>query len=231
MISVPNNLSTEINDRQEVTASPEEQQTAQKAVPIEVNRCVMQQERNDYILESLRQAEFLMRDIARRYASDYDDLYQVAAEIVLKYYDRAQQMTNPRAYLHRAIRNAIFQYVGIAGTHKQTLADHYRIRSLDAPLRSDSTRSLYSLIGHTVPHVEGDARDYSCLYAILDALPSTSREVLCMRFGLCGYGVHRNCDIARLLGISQEAAKTRFQYAKTMLRQHIELLNLVGCQA
>lgn len=36
MIPIQNNLSTEINDRQEVTASPEEQQTAQKAVPIEV---------------------------------------------------------------------------------------------------------------------------------------------------------------------------------------------------
>jgi len=59
----------------------------------------MQQERNDYILESLRQAEFLMRDIARRYASDYDDLYQVAAEIALKYYERAQKNDKPACLL------------------------------------------------------------------------------------------------------------------------------------
>ena len=185
------------------------------------------QERDDYILESLRQAAPMIQNLAIRYTDDYDELYQVAAEATLKWHNKAQQATNPRAYLHRAIRSTILTYVGATNGGKQTLANHYRIMSLDAPQYTDSNQSFYDLLDTTLPPIEGEPPNYERLYAILDALPEIYRKVICMRFGLCGYGVHRPCEIAQILGISQKTEAYRFQHAKAMLRQYTELLDLV----
>ncbi len=208
MIQVPTNPNTESANSQEVTAT--------------------KGKRDAYILESLRRADPMIRGIARRSVSDYDDLYQVAAEVTLKHYERAQQAMNPRAYLHRAIRNAILTYAGIAPrTSYELLAHRYQIVSFDAPLARDSDFSLYDLTDEAMSPQISKIRDFSHLYATLSVLPPTYREVICMRFGLCGYSVYRPCEIARLLGIHQDTERYRFHRALAVLQQHIELLDLV----
>lgn len=179
-------------------------------------------ERDTSILESLRRAVPMIRIIASRYRQDYDDLYQVAAESALEYYDRAQQTENPGAYLHRTMRNAIFRYVGITppkAGRAQRLSDHYQIVSLEP---------RHNLVGDTVSSASGSVRDFSRLYAVLSALPVIHAQVIYMRFGFCGYGVHRPHEIARLLGISQQSERDRFHCAKAKLQKHPELLDLVG---
>ena len=187
-------------------------------------------ERDEYILESLRNAYPLLRHMAYHYKQDYDDLYQEAAEIVLKSYERAIQTTNPRAYLHRAIRNGVLRYIGATRIDKrvQTLADHYFIKSLDVSLASDDpTFSLQDILSATTD-TSLRSRDFSRLYAIISALPSIYREVLCMRFGLCDYSTHCPSDAARVLGILPDTERQRFRKAKDILRQHIELLDQVS---
>lgn len=63
---------------------------------------------------------------------------------------------------------------------------------------------------------------------IKKALTPTVRAF--MRFGLCGYGAHRPCEIARALGISPKMAQSRMRYALARLREHTELLDLAGGQ-
>lgn len=57
-----------------------------------------------YILESLRQAESMIRHIASTYHMEYDDLYQEAYLIARKRASVLPEKTDPRAYLRRAIQ-------------------------------------------------------------------------------------------------------------------------------
>jgi RNA polymerase sigma factor (sigma-70 family) len=168
----------------------------------------------------------MLWNMARQSGYEFDELYQVAAVGALRYYDRAQASANPRAYLHRAIRSTILDHIGAARSHKQTLADHYQIESLDARLTHDGDLSLYDLVGDATP-VSSRDRDFSRLYTIINALPEIYRTALCMRFGLCGYGAHRPCEMARILGISQGVAKNRIYRAQAMLQEYAELRDLV----
>ncbi len=192
----------------------------------------MQSEKEHDILKSVQDATRMMRNIAYHYASSYDDLYQVAAEKAVRVYDRAQETPNPAAYLHRAIRNAILDYVGATriSHRKQTLADHYLIESLDAPLADDDDAFSLQDIVSADTQESSEECDFSRLYAVLEALPKIYREVIYMHFGLCGYGVHRDSDIAAMLGVSHAVIRTRLCYAKAMLRQYRELLDLVESQ-
>ncbi len=52
-----------------------------------------------------------------------------------------------------------------------------------------------------------------------------------MRFSLCGYGAHRPCEIARVLGIPPKTAQSRIRNALARLREHTELLELVESHA
>lgn len=187
-------------------------------------------ERDNTIIESVERAAPLVQHLAIRYTDDYDELYQVAAEAALKAYGGAQRASNPAAYIHRAIHNALLTYVGVASSRAQRLSDHYLIESLDAPLTSDSLLSLQDVVMITPPQ-KGDDHDYSRLYALVGALPEIYREVICMRFGLCGYGVHRNCEVARHLGVPRQTATTRLYRGLAMLQQYTELLDLVNSQA
>ncbi len=184
--------------------------------------------RDDEILGSVEHAAQMMRNIAHQYASDYDDLYQVAAETALKVYDRAQQARDPVGYIHRSIRNAILNYIGATSPdHRvRTFADFYRVSSLDASLTHDPGFSLYDVVAVSSPDEEED-RDFSCLYTVLDSLPDAYREVVFMRFGLCGYAPQSFSEIARTLGIPYNTVKTHFRRVLAMLREYTELLDLV----
>jgi RNA polymerase sigma factor (sigma-70 family) len=182
--------------------------------------------RDNDIIESVEHAYPLLRHVAYRYDYDYEELYQVAAEAATLVYDQAQQAPDPVAYIHRAIRNQILIYTGAATKRKQTLSDHYLIGSLDAPLAHNEAFSLHNVTA-SAPYASSEERDFSRLYACIEALPAIYREVICMRFGLCGYGASRPCEIARLLGISQKVVDSRLRYAKKMLQQYSELIEIV----
>lgn len=189
------------------------------------------QEKDNTIIERVQQASRLLRQVAYSCRQEYDELYQVAAEAALVAYDQAQRSGYPDAYLYTSIRNAIMRYVGATDPHagrKYTLADHYQITSLDAPLcHDDPTFSLQDVIAEPAQESHDD-RDFSHLYAALSSLPDLYRKVVCMRLGLFGYGVMRSCEIAPLLGISQQNERDCFRSARLMLREYLELLSLFG---
>jgi DNA-directed RNA polymerase specialized sigma24 family protein len=184
--------------------------------------------KHDFIMESLRQASPMLWNMARQFGYEFDELYQVAAVTAMEAYDRAQKMVNPRSYLHRALHYAVMRHVGIPNPKggKQTLASRYQIVSLDALGSKDSDLSLYDLVEEATPAPSRD-RDLSRLYTLINALPEIYRTPLCMRFGLCGYGVHQPCEIARILGIPRTRANNRICEAKAMLREYTELRDLV----
>ena len=186
--------------------------------------------RDTMIIESLQQASPMLRNMAYRYHSDYDDLYQVAAEALLHAYTSAQRARDPRAYLHRTIHYAILRHVGVASHRRQSLADHYAMVSLDAPLADYPTFSLQDVISEPAPAASED-RDYAYLYACMGLLPDAYREAICMHFGLSGYGVERPRDIAGVLGVSRSAVYGRLYRALATLRKHSELIGLVRSRA
>jgi RNA polymerase sigma factor (sigma-70 family) len=238
MFPIPNHSNTETENCQEVmTTRPtlsdttETHESTITALPPFDEHCIDdRRSRDEAILECLQHAAPMMRNIAYRYKEDYDDLYQMAAEVVCQYYRRAQQTENPAGYLQRAIRNTLLRYVGVidpkAG-RKQTLADHYQILSLDALISTDSNQSRYDITADTASPTEGKTRPFSRLYDALSALPAIYRQAVSMRYGFCGYGVHRPCEIARILGIAEDTERSRFRSAKALLRKRTELLDLV----
>ena len=58
----------------------------------------------DYILESLRQAAPMLRNLAIRYELDYDDLYQDAFLVALDCYEQAMTARNPRGFIQARLR-------------------------------------------------------------------------------------------------------------------------------
>ncbi len=179
--------------------------------------------KDNTIIGSVEHAAPMLRNIAHHYRQDYDDLYQVAAETALKVYDQAQEARNPVGYIQRTIRNAVLDYAGATSPdHRiRTFADYYHVESLDAPLTRESDLSLYDMVAIDSSGDE-ENRDFSCLYAVLDSLPDIYREVVCMRFGLCGYAPHRHSEIARILGIPGSTVRNRFHDALRMLRNYAE---------
>ena len=141
------------------------------------------------------------------------------------------KVVNERAYLARAARFAIMeQYRRGRGDPMARPAkiSPSPLVSLDAPLSSASDLSRYDVLAFVDPVLPSRGRSFAPLYDALDTLPEIYRQAICMRFGLCGYGAHRNCEIASLLQISQSAVSSRIQCGLAMLREHTELLDLVG---
>jgi len=141
---------------------------------------------------------------------------------------RKKAYQRKRAYLLVAARRAIIRQYrdGAADLLKRPSKMCFSpVLSLDG-----ETTSLYDEVA--APNLfstpSSEDRDFSLLYEVLDSLPDHYREVVCMRFGLCGYGVHRPCEMARLLEVSRGAIRGRLRRALSELRKHTELLTLVG---
>ncbi len=191
------------------------------------------QTKDQIIIESVQRAYPLLRHIASHNRQDYDDLCQIAAEAALFAYAKARAASNMAGYLHRTIRHAALSHIeGVyLGGRAQRLSDHYQIVSLDAPLAHDPRLPLGDTIS-TETFTAGESRDFSCLYAVLSTLPEIHAQAICMRFGLCGYGTHRLCDMARVLGVSEATVRGRLYRGLVALRKHTELLAQVkGAQA
>ncbi len=136
--------------------------------------------RNAYILESLRQASPMLRNFAKRYDRDYDELWQIAALAALEQYEKAQRVENPRAYLHRVIRNAILK----------TLPMSIQFLSLDAPVAqgSEMTYADYLVSPDPVPcDTAREQQQMTALYQALNRLPLEDQVYLCRVHGIIAY--------------------------------------------
>jgi RNA polymerase sigma factor (sigma-70 family) len=180
-------------------------------------------ERNEFALESLRVAEPMLWNFARKYDTDFDELYQAAAEEVLGAYARAIRADAPRAYMHKVIRYACLGYLGLkpVKSRKQTLSDHYQIVSLNKPLSADSEVTLEDMI------TEIDQISNECpeeVYAAIKSLPEKYFVVICMKFGLFEYPPHSEREIARSLRVPPSTVHDHIWKAVDLLRERISLL-------
>jgi RNA polymerase sigma factor (sigma-70 family) len=100
-------------------------------------------------------------------------------------------------------------------------ADGFVILSLDM---GEDEETLASILP-APDHIPADARDFSLLYDAIERLPEKRRQAICMRFGLLGYGTHRNREIAALLGVPDRVVGSRIGRALASLRKHPELLD------
>lgn len=184
-----------------------------------------------------------MSRIASRYSRpvvgfDREDLVSVGmAEVVkaacldLPRLSAERSLAQKRAYLVCAARHEIISEYrdGYADPLRRPVqANQSRIASLDAPF-GDSDLSLYDVLAFVDPVLSGES-NFAPLYDAIALLPEIYRVAVCMRFGLCGYGVHRNCEIASLLWISQSAVYSRIQRGLELLRGRKELRAMVGLE-
>jgi DNA-directed RNA polymerase specialized sigma24 family protein len=177
-------------------------------------------ERDTFVMESLRQAEGMIRNIAIRHGADYEDLYQVAAEHALKYCEHAMCAVNPRAYLQKAIQTACLRYLNLTSvnTRKRQLSDYYRIVSLDKPLRVDSEATLESVVA-AIDHI---SREYPQeVYDAVQSLPEKCYVPLCMRYGLFGYPPHTWREMSLSLRIAESTLHDRVCRAVELLRERL----------
>jgi RNA polymerase sigma factor (sigma-70 family) len=138
-----------------------------------------------------------------------------------------------RSYLVRAAANRIINLyqagdgdiLGRSRLASKGIADYSDPLSLDMTLASGS--SWYDILAFVDPVLPRD-RNFAPLYDAIASLPGIYRQAICMRFGLCGYGMHRNCEIASVLQISCSAVGHRVTRGLAMLREHTELLSLIG---
>jgi DNA-directed RNA polymerase specialized sigma24 family protein len=123
--------------------------------------------RDEFILESLRQAMPMLLNIAIRANVDAEDLRQVAAIEVLISYDRACRTGHPRPYLQRVIRNTAYDYVREYAVSSEMI-------SLDAPVSEEDVTPLSEKLPapaeYPVDHTEHDCK-CTALYAALRRLP------------------------------------------------------------
>ncbi len=137
--------------------------------------------RNAYILESLNQAAPMLRNFAKRSRRDYDEVWQIAAVAALEQYERAQSVENPRAYLHRVIRNAILKSLHVPPI---------QFLSLDAPVAqgSEMTYADYLVSPDPVPcDTAREQQQMTALYQALNRLPLEDQVYLCRVHGIIAY--------------------------------------------
>lgn len=128
---------------------------------------------------------------------------EVAEDIVQDIYLRLQRaeadsITNPKAWLHRAARNATI--------------DHYRTRHLDLPL--DSVEDLFERADDDGPNAA--TRELAaCLRPLVQQLPAKYQRALTL-VDLSGSTQH---EAARIEGVSTSGMKSRVQRGRAKLGQ------------
>jgi len=180
--------------------------------------------------------------IAYRYSnneagSEQEDLYSIGMTEAIEAMSRYLPSLGPLS------QNKQIGYLVVAARHRM-VAHHRRghsdimcrpsqVRSAAPVLSLDGDPDGFSLYNEVaspdlLPTASPTGERFGLLYEILDTLPAHLREVVCMRYGLCGHGEHRPYEIAGVLKISQDVVNGRLRIALRQLRQHTELLSLVG---
>ncbi len=128
---------------------------------------------HEYIVESLRQATGMMRNLALRYNQDFEDLYQEGYLSVLEVIrSLPAYVKKPRAYIQRSLFHDLLGWL-----HAKPKEEV----SLDAPLDSEEAVSLLDILAEK-PAVEyhpepSDERAHA-LYAALKRLPLEEQRYL-----------------------------------------------------
>lgn len=161
----------------------------------------------EYILESLEQAAPMLRNLARHYDMDVDDLNQEAFLVCHKIMsDPAKPHTRP--YLHGAIRIHVFDLAS-----KRKLAV-----SLDAPLSDESDMSLIDLL--VAPQKpQQTRRDYYRKRALLKALRRLPEHY--QRAVSLFYGIERLSVLGR--DVKERTLKNNRVLARSALRRDARL--------
>lgn len=129
------------------------------------------EQRNECALEVLRMAAPMLKRLAFQFNMEYDELYQMAAEVALLSYEKALTAEVPRAFLYGVVRNVLWY----KPEEEPTV-------SLDAPLTSDSDTRLADLV--PAPRLfevdpNGLMRKERALYSSLRKLPLEVQLYIC----------------------------------------------------
>jgi hypothetical protein len=117
-------------------------------------------DRDEFILESVRQALPMLNNIAYRCHVPLEDLYQEAALVATLRFEQACTADRPRAYLQSAIRLAALTYVS------HTYHDDAAL-SLDAPLNEEHKCSLGELLADRSENAQDQAEEIDARCAAL----------------------------------------------------------------
>jgi DNA-directed RNA polymerase specialized sigma24 family protein len=191
-----------------------------RTLPTQISTSTYEDERNAYVMESLEQARPMLRNLARRCRTDFDDLYALAAEVALAGYERAMMAEKPRNYLQRAIHIECLDALGLTKpeNRKQQLSDHYQIVSLNKPLHIDSEQTLEDVVT-AIDHI---AKEYPQeVYQAIEGLPEKYLVPLCMRYGLLGHPSHTWEELSRGLGVPMRTVRDRVCKAVELLRERL----------
>jgi RNA polymerase sporulation-specific sigma factor len=129
-------------------------------------------------------------------------------------------------YCSRCIENEILMHIRKIAGQKAEI-------SLDEPINMDYDGNellLSDILGTDENVVTGrleDAVDLSVLRQALARLPGREREIICMRYGLCGFRELTQKEVAQKLGISQSYI-SRLE-KRIMQRLKKEMLLNTGC--
>jgi RNA polymerase sporulation-specific sigma factor len=129
-------------------------------------------------------------------------------------------------YCSRCIENEILMYIRKIAGQKAEI-------SLDEPINMDYDGNellLSDILGTDENIVTGrleDDVDLHLLRQALQELPRREREIICMRYGLCGFRELTQKEVAQKLGISQSYI-SRLE-KRIMQRLKKEMLIKTGC--
>ncbi len=160
---------------------------------------------HDYILESLRQAVPMLRNLAIRYHLDFDDLYQDAFLVALDCYERAMAYSNPRAFIQARLRWHALKVVRARSSHSAL--------SLDAmlPELECSTPAADGLSAH---------EREQALYTALSRLTIQQQRALVSFYGLAAFQPQANGRRSwRAIAANPKAEWNRRDKAMTELRR------------
>jgi hypothetical protein len=142
---------------------------------------------HDYILESLRQAVPMLRNLASRYNFDFDDLYQESYLIAARIVSERGALETLRPFIHHWIRGEVLHRAKEMGLHPT--------RSLDMPLHSETEERLLDRLAAPVPlptDEEREDRRATVLYAALRRLRLSQQREIRTFYGLQRFYPHAN---------------------------------------
>lgn len=156
-----------------------------------------QETRDAIVLRSVQEATGMLRHLAYTYRLELEDLQQEAALIALESLDRAMRAQNPRAYIHRAIRNQVFL------TIRAKLALH--IETIDTPYFADTLEGPV-MVKDNLRRREQITR---AVHDALHRLPTVEQELLADRHGLAAFTVKPGVPLQKTASKSDPTQRRR----------------------
>lgn len=179
---------------------------------------------HDYILESLRQATPMLRNLAIHYHLDFDDLYQDSYLIAHRIVSERGAHESLRPFIHKWIRGEALRHATDLGLHPT--------RSLDMPLSTETEETFLDRLAAHVPTTvdeEREDRRASALYAALRRLRLSQQREIRAFYGLHRFYPHTNGRARwRACGSDSERARNSLRSrAMTELRRDERLREAV----